>query len=157
VFKALDDAKWLAGEMMSSGDQLVQMVRELSGSINMRFLYNSSRRLFSIGYNSRKVGWITLFTTSWQSEARLGASSQSRGGTFPPSTGCHEQALRRHRPGAQVLLSWTGTMFEYLMPLLSSVRLQTRCWTRRPATPSQSRLLRPQAPRAVGHLGVCVW
>ena len=118
VFKALDDAKWLAGEMMSSGDQLVQMVRELSGSINMRFLYNSSRRLFSIGYNVSEGRLDHAFYDLLASEARLGSFVAIARGDVPT-----EHWFAMSRPyGAigrrQVLLSWTGTMFEYLMPLL---------------------------------------
>ncbi len=51
VFKALDQSKWLAGEMLASCERLAQAGRELSESMNMRFLYNADRRLFSIGYN----------------------------------------------------------------------------------------------------------
>ena len=44
-------SRWLAGEILGSGERLIQDVRELSESLNMRFLYDPERRLFSIGYN----------------------------------------------------------------------------------------------------------
>ena len=118
VFKALDESKWLAGEMMASGSTLVQTVRELSGSINMRFLYNPSRRLFSIGYNVSEGRLDHAFYDLLASEARLGSFVAIARGDVPA-----EHWFAMSRPyGAigrrQVLLSWTGTMFEYLMPLL---------------------------------------
>jgi cyclic beta-1,2-glucan synthetase len=118
VFKALDDSKWLAGEMMASGEQLARSVRDLSESINMRFLYNSSRRLFSIGYNVSEGRLDHAFYDLLASEARLGSFIAIARGDIPA-----EHWFAMSRPygaigGRQVLLSWTGTMFEYLMPLL---------------------------------------
>ncbi len=118
VFKALDDAKWLAGEMFGSGEQLARQVRQLSDSINMRFLYNADRRLFSIGYNVSEGRLDHAFFDLLASEARLGSFVAIARGDVPA-----EHWFAMSRPyGAigrrQVLLSWTGTMFEYLMPLL---------------------------------------
>ena len=118
VFKALDDSKWLAGEMLESGDGLAREVRELSESVNMRFLYSSSRRLFSIGYNVSEGRLDHAFYDLLASEARLGSFVAIARGEIPA-----EHWFAMSRPygaidGRQVLLSWTGTMFEYLMPLL---------------------------------------
>src|SRR4030065_550190 len=44
-------SRWLAGETLGLGERLILDGRELSASINMRFLYDPERRLFSVGYN----------------------------------------------------------------------------------------------------------
>ena len=118
VFKALDQSKWLAGEMLASGRQLARAGRELSESMDMRFLYDADRRLFSIGYNVTEGRLDHAYYDLLASEARLGGYVAIARGDIPS-----EHWFAMGRPyGAigrrQVLLSWTGTMFEYLMPLL---------------------------------------
>jgi cyclic beta-1,2-glucan synthetase len=118
VLKAFDESKWLAGEMLSSGERLARAGRELSESMNMRFLYDGDRRLFSVGYNVTEGRLDHAFYDLLASEARLGSFLAIARGDIPP-----EHWFAMSRPyGAigqrQVLLSWTGTMFEYLMPLL---------------------------------------
>jgi cyclic beta-1,2-glucan synthetase len=118
VFKALDDSKWLAGEMLASVQQLAQEARELSQSMNMRFLYDAGRRLFSIGYNVTEGRLDHAYYDLLASEVRLGSFVAIARGDIPT-----EHWFAMNRPyGAigrrLVLLSWTGTMFEYLMPLL---------------------------------------
>ena len=118
VFKAFDTSKWLAGEMLASGERLRIAVRELSGSMNMKFLYDPGRRLFSIGYNVTEGRLDHAYYDLLASEARLGSFVAIARGDVPV-----EHWFAMNRPyGAighhQVLLSWTGTMFEYLMPLL---------------------------------------
>ena len=93
-------------------------MRELSESINMRFLYNAERRLFSIGFNVSEGRLDRAFYDLLASEARLGSFVAIARGDIPT-----EHWFAMSRPyGAigrrRALLSWTGTMFEYLMPLL---------------------------------------
>ncbi len=99
-------------------EQLLRSVRELSESINMRFLYNAERRLFSIGFNVSEGRLDRAFYDLLASEARLGSFVAIARGDIPV-----EHWFAMSRPyGAigrrRALLSWTGTMFEYLMPLL---------------------------------------
>ena len=118
VFKALDESKWLAGEMLASCQKLTQSVRELSESMNMRFLYDADRRLFSIGYNVDEGRLDRAYYDLLASEARLGSFVAIARGDIPVE---HWFAMSRPYGTVgrrQVLLSWTGTMFEYLMPLL---------------------------------------
>jgi cyclic beta-1,2-glucan synthetase len=118
VFKALDESKWLAGEMLAAVERLERTGHELSESMNMRFLYDADRRLFSIGYNVTEGRLDHAYYDLLASEARLGSFVAIARGDIPT-----EHWFAMSRPyGAigrrQVLLSWTGTMFEYLMPLL---------------------------------------
>ncbi len=116
--KAFERSKWLAGEILASGERLIGSGRELSESINMRFLYNSERRIFSIGFNVSEGRLDRAFYDLLASEARLGSFVAIARGDIPV-----EHWFAMSRPyGAigrrRVLLSWSGTMFEYLMPLL---------------------------------------
>ncbi len=118
VIEAFTTAQWLAGETMGMGTRLIEDVRKLSAELDMRFLYAPKRKLFAIGYN---VSSGRLDVSSYDllaSEARLGSFVAIARGDVPL-----EHWFSMSRPyGAigrqRVLLSWTGTMFEYLMPLL---------------------------------------
>lgn len=118
VIRAFATSKWLAGETLATAEGLLGKVRELSAGMNMRFLYDHKRKLFTIGYNvssdRRDVSSYDLLA----SEARLGSFVAIARGDVPL-----EHWFSLSRPyGAigrkRMLLSWTGTMFEYLMPLL---------------------------------------
>jgi cyclic beta-1,2-glucan synthetase len=118
VTAAFADSQWLAGETLGRAEQLIVNVAELSAGMNMRFLYDPKRKLFTIGYN---VSSNRLDVSSYDllaSEARLGSFVAIARGDIPLehwfSLGRPYGAIGRQR----VLLSWTGTMFEYLMPLL---------------------------------------
>jgi cyclic beta-1,2-glucan synthetase len=118
VMQAFDRSKWLAGEMLDLAERLIQKVRELSESINMRFLYDLKRKLFAIGFSVSDRRLDSAFYDLLASEARIGSYVAIARGEVPMehwfSMGRPYRAIGRRR----VLLSWTGTMFEYLMPLL---------------------------------------
>ncbi len=116
--KSYTDAKRVAGELCTQAEAIREQTRKLSSEINMRFLYDQERRLFSIGYNLSKGQLDSSFYDLLASEARLGSFVAIARGDVP-----NEHWLSMHRPygtisGKMALLSWTGTMFEYLMPLL---------------------------------------
>jgi len=124
-------SKWLdqlAAEYQDSRAAAVDTVhrlRELAGTaarlsdgINMQFLYDSSRRLFGVGY---AVGGPIEFSSHYDllaSECRLTSLVAIAKGDVPVE---HWFALGRplgSTDRGQTLLSWSGTMFEFLMPLL---------------------------------------
>src|SRR2546430_12885590 len=86
--------------------------------MDFSFLLDSSSNLFSIGYNVSDQRRDNSFYDLLASEARLGsfvAIAQGQAGLD------HWFALGRlltATGGAPALLSWSGSMFEYLMPLL---------------------------------------
>jgi cyclic beta-1,2-glucan synthetase len=118
LVEAFAKSQWLAGEMLALAERLIQDGRELSESINMRFLYDAQRRLFSIGYNASAGRLDGAYYDLLASEARLGSFVAIARGDVPIehwfSMNRPYNAIGRRR----VLLSWTGTMFEYLMPLI---------------------------------------
>ena len=118
----------LMGEFRSARSNATQTVkaygalgkaaRELSAGMNMGLLYDRNRRLFGIGY---LVGSPLEFSSYYDllaSECRLASMVAIAKGDVPLE---HWFALSRphlRTAGRQTLLSWSGTMFEYLMPLL---------------------------------------
>ncbi len=86
--------------------------------VDYTFLFDEARDLFAIGYNVTDQRLDSSFYDLLASEARLAsfvAIAQSRVGQE------HWFALGRMLTttrGAPALLSWSGSMFEYLMPLL---------------------------------------
>ncbi|MEX2442582.1 MAG: glucoamylase family protein, partial [Alkalispirochaeta sp.] len=118
VVHAFSTSQWLAGEQLALARQLIGAVRELSRSIDMRFLYDTRRKLFPIGFNVGDQRPDNAFYDLLASEARIGSFVAIARGDVPMehwfTMGRPYNAIgRRH-----VLLSWTGTMFEYLMPSL---------------------------------------
>ena len=115
---AFSRGKWFAGEMFARGEGLQADLGEFSEEINLRFLYDPARRLFSIGHNVSTNQLDSSFYDLLASESRLGSYVAIARGDVPI-----EHWLALNRPYSshgqhRVLLSWTGTMFEYLMPLL---------------------------------------
>ncbi|MDH5275328.1 MAG: glycosyl transferase, partial [Gammaproteobacteria bacterium] len=95
-------------------------VGELERGMKMRFLYDPQRRLFAVGYQVGDRRLDTSFYDLLASEARLTSLVAIARGEVPVE---HWWALGRpfgSSNGRLPLLSWTGTMFEYLMPLLLS-------------------------------------
>jgi cyclic beta-1,2-glucan synthetase len=118
VVRAFDTSKWLAGETMGQADRLIDDIRKLSESIDMRFLYDSRRELFAVGFKVSYHRLDNAFYDLLASESRVGSFVAIARGEVPAehwfSLGRPYAAIGRRR----ALLSWTGTMFEYLMPLL---------------------------------------
>ena len=86
--------------------------------MNLKFLYNNVRKLFSIGYNVDEQKLDTSYYDLLASEARIASLVAIAKEDVPLE---HWWALGRLYnivQGRKVLLSWGGTMFEYLMPLI---------------------------------------
>ncbi len=87
-------------------------------SMDFRFLFNERRQVFHIGYNAANEKLDPSYYDLLASEARIASLIAIAKGDVPHS---HWQHLGRPVTkvnGKQVLLSWSGTMFEYLMPTL---------------------------------------
>jgi cyclic beta-1,2-glucan glucanotransferase len=97
---------------------LALLAEQMVGAMDFRFLFDGSRKLFSIGY---RVADRALDPSTYDllaSEARLASFVAIAKGDVAPR---HWFLLGRHLTpvgrGA-ALVSWSGSMFEYLMPLL---------------------------------------
>src|SRR5208283_4663152 len=83
VIQAFEKSKWLAGEMLGLTERLIQDVRKLSESINMRFLYDVTRKLFAIGFNVSDGRQDSAFFDLLASEARIGSYAAIARGEVP--------------------------------------------------------------------------
>ncbi|HLV80742.1 MAG TPA: glucoamylase family protein, partial [Chthonomonadaceae bacterium] len=116
--KAASLAQYLAGERLAEAEDILARLYHLADGMNMRFLYDPGQRLFVTGYNVSERRMDASYYNLLASEARLGSFVSIARGEVPVE---HWWALGRPfgtAYGEQVLLSWGGTMFEYLMPLL---------------------------------------
>ncbi|MBK8616680.1 MAG: cellobiose phosphorylase [Anaerolineales bacterium] len=87
-------------------------------NMDFRFLFHERRQVFHIGYNASTEQLDPSYYDLLASEARIASLVAIAKGDVPQS---HWQHLGRpvtEANGKQVLLSWSGTMFEYLMPTL---------------------------------------
>jgi cyclic beta-1,2-glucan synthetase len=99
-------------------EALAARAEQLAARMNFRFLYNRQRHLFSIGYNRAHSKLDNAHYDLLASEASLTSFVAIARGDVPRR---HWYQLGRQltRAGRGVaLVSWGGTMFEYLMPHL---------------------------------------
>jgi cyclic beta-1,2-glucan synthetase len=101
---------------------LAVRARALFDAMNFRFLFDPKRQLFAIGYRLADADGAARLDPSFYdllaSEARLASFLAIAKGDVPEM-----HWFRLGRPttsvgGSPVLLSWSATLFEYLMPLL---------------------------------------
>jgi cellobiose phosphorylase len=114
----VDRSRRNASEQLAQLDELIAESRELEEGVGLRFLYDEERRIFAIGYQVAERRLDTSFYDLLASEARLTSFLAIARGEVPVE---HWWALSRPFGSAYrrlPLLSWSGTMFEYLMPLL---------------------------------------
>jgi cyclic beta-1,2-glucan synthetase len=82
------------------------------------FLYDKARHLLAIGYNVDERRLDASYYDLLASEARLCSFVAIAQGQLPQETWFALGRLLTTAGGKPVLLSWSGSMFEYLMPLL---------------------------------------
>lgn len=98
-------------------EELAKQVDDFA-SMEYAFLYDKSRHLLTIGYNvedrRRDAGYYDLLA----SEARLACFVAIAQNQVPQESWFSLGRLLTSIEGEPVLLSWSGSMFEYLMPLI---------------------------------------
>ena len=82
------------------------------------FLYDKAARLLSIGYNVDERRRDTSYYDLLASEARLTVFVAIAQGQLPQESWFALGRLLTSAGGEPILLSWSGSMFEYLMPQL---------------------------------------
>jgi cyclic beta-1,2-glucan synthetase len=90
----------------------------LADGMNFRFLFDERRQLFAIGYNVSSARLDASHYDLLASEARLGSLLCIAKGDVPQDHWFRLGRPRARNPKGRALLSWSGSMFEYLMPLL---------------------------------------
>jgi cellobiose phosphorylase len=82
------------------------------------FLYDKTRHLMAIGYNVGEHRRDTSYYDLLASEARFSSFVAIAQGQLPQESWFALGRLLTTAGGEPILLSWSGSMFEYLMPLL---------------------------------------
>ena len=97
--------------------QLAQQCESLSDA-EYDFLYQKSTNLLRIGYNVDEQRKDNSYYDLLASEARLGIYVAISQGKLPQESWFALGRLLTNSGGEPILLSWSGSMFEYLMPQL---------------------------------------
>jgi cyclic beta-1,2-glucan synthetase len=113
LIKSIDQAD----EQIRACEILAQQCNEFA-DIEWDFLYDKSSNLFAIGYNEQEHRLDASFYDLLASEARLCTFIGIAQGKLPEESWFALGRLLTNVDGHPILLSWSGSMFEYLMPLL---------------------------------------
>ena len=98
-------------------DRLARQSNELA-QMDFTFLFNEGQNVFSIGYNMDARRCDASFYDLLASEARLCSYVAIAQGQVPQDHWFSLGRLLLASHGKPVLASWSGSLFEYLMPLL---------------------------------------
>lgn len=90
----------------------------VANGMDFAFLYNPEQRQISIGFDVEKQIRHVSHYDLLSSEARSGVFVAIAKGAVPQNSWFNLGRPRKTYKKAGVLLSWTGTMFEYLLPSL---------------------------------------
>ncbi len=117
IARHLADAAGRAAGRIAEIERIAALCAELA-VMEYDFLYDKTRHLLSIGYN---VGDRRLDPSCYDllaSEARLTTFVAIAQGQIPQESWFALGRLLSRTDGESALMSWSGSMFEYLMPLL---------------------------------------
>ena len=116
--RALEQSSSAAGDLLSRLSRAARFCDQIVEDMDFKLIFDHERKLFPIGYNVTASRNDDSYYDLLASEARLASFIAIAKGDVP-----QEHWFRLGRPlttvnGGRALISWTGTMFEYLMPLL---------------------------------------
>jgi cyclic beta-1,2-glucan synthetase len=106
-----------AAARMAAIDALAEHVTALA-AMDYEFMYDKVRRQLVIGYNVAEHRCDSSYYDLLASEARLCSFVAIAQGALPQESWFALGRMLTTASGEPVLLSWSGSMFEYLMPLL---------------------------------------
>jgi cellobiose phosphorylase len=114
------DTRMAAERAATRLEELAELAGVARGmaALDYDFLYDRTRHLLAIGYNVAERRRDQSYYDMLASEARLGSFVAIAQGQLPQSHWFALGRLLTRGAGKTVLLSWSGSMFEYLMPLL---------------------------------------
>ena len=115
--RLLAEARERARARVTRLEALAWQANELA-QMEYEFLYDKGRHLLTIGYNVGEHRRDSSYYDLLASEARLSSFVAIAQGEIPQENWFALGRLLTTVGGEPVLLSWSGSMFEYLMPLL---------------------------------------
>jgi cyclic beta-1,2-glucan synthetase len=107
-----------AAERIAELEKLALLCGDLAHQMEWEFLYDRARHLLAIGYNVNSDRRDESYYDLLASEARLSSFVAIAEGQLPQESWFALGRLLTVAGGEPVLLSWSGSMFEYLMPLI---------------------------------------
>jgi cyclic beta-1,2-glucan synthetase len=107
-----------AGELLHALSELARRAVGFADAMDFRFLYDGPRHLFAIGYNVPHERLDPAHYDLLASEACLASFLAVARGVVPRKHWFQLGRMTTRAAGRPGLLSWGGTMFEYLMPRL---------------------------------------
>ena len=120
--KSLEQALQQAGEQAQTLRARIAAMQvratQLADEMDFGFLYNPKRRVFHIGYNLDSGLLDANYYDLLASEARIASIFAIAKGDVPQVHWLYLGRPVTRVNGMNVLLSWSGTMFEYMMPSL---------------------------------------
>ena len=114
----LGSARRNCASLLNNVSVLASRAEEYIQSMPFGFLYNPQRHVFHIGYNVESGRLDFNYYDLMASEARIASLVAIARGDVPLDHWLHLSRPLTEFDGARCLLSWSGTMFEYLMPKL---------------------------------------
>ena len=118
LIQALARAEANAGLLVEKYALIFARAEQYVNEMDFRFLYHYQRRVFHIGFNLVTGQLDQNYYDLLASEARISSIIAIAKGDVPQSHWLHLGRPVTRVGNAYVLLSWSGTMFEYLMPPL---------------------------------------
>ena len=114
----LSSARATVGPLQISYDELAEQANAAVNAMDFKFLFNEQRQVFHIGYNASTDRLDGSYYDLLASEARTASLIAIAKGDIPQSHWLHLGRPITQIDGKRMLLSWSGTVFEYLMPNL---------------------------------------
>ncbi|MBE3119022.1 MAG: hypothetical protein IMZ50_09740, partial [Candidatus Atribacteria bacterium] len=114
----LSSARMTVESLLISYSDLARQANATVNAMDFKFLFDERRQVFHIGYNASTEQLDPSYYDLLASEARIASLIAIAKGDVPQSHWLHLGRPVTKVNGKQVLLSWYGTMFEYLMPTL---------------------------------------
>jgi cyclic beta-1,2-glucan synthetase len=115
--RVMPEASQRAGARMAAIDRLALQSGELA-RMEYGFLFDETSHLLAVGYNVSDRRRDKSFYDLLASEARLCSFVAIAQGQLPQESWFALGRLLTSSSGEPILVSWSGSMFEYLMPLL---------------------------------------
>ncbi|HET9478817.1 MAG TPA: glucoamylase family protein, partial [Pyrinomonadaceae bacterium] len=115
---ALEQAASGSNDLLSRLSRIARTCDQIVEDMDFSFLFDVERKLFTIGYNATASRADDSYYDLLASEARLASFVGIAKGDVPQQHWFRMGRALTKVDGGRALLSWTGTMFEYLMPLL---------------------------------------
>jgi len=109
------DASAKASSLLARLDSLAQRADKFAMDMDFTFLFDRQHKLFSIGFNATTNEADRSLYDLLASESRLASYIAIAKNDVPVE---HWFRLGRSLVASGALVSWSGTMFEYLMPLI---------------------------------------